>query len=119
MPATPNYQWIRITADPALLEWQANGLCLLEVNGKKLTLASWQGQIYAFAWKCPHAGGIMTDGYLDAQGSVVCPLHRYKFSISSGKNISGEGFHLAVYPLEIRPEGLFIGFKEKGFWNWL
>jgi 3-phenylpropionate/trans-cinnamate dioxygenase ferredoxin subunit len=90
----------------------------VEVAGKKITLARYQAHIYAFAHKCPHASGIMGDGFLNAAGQVACPLHRYRFDIKTGRNTSGEGYFLKTYPLEIREEGIFIGLEEGGFWNW-
>ncbi|NCT93345.1 MAG: Rieske 2Fe-2S domain-containing protein [Chitinophagaceae bacterium] len=100
--------WYRLTDAPDALPWQANQMCLVEVNGKTLTLARYNNAYYAFAHKCPHASGIMADGFLDAQGQVVCPLHRYRFNIQNGRNTSGEGYYLKTYPLESRADGLYI-----------
>ena len=61
----------------------------------------------------------MADGTLDAVGNVVCPVHRYKFSLQNGRNSSGEGYYLTTYPLEQREDGLYIGFEEKGLFSWL
>jgi len=43
---------------------------------------------------------------------VVCPLHRYCFDMKNGRNTSGEGYFLKTYPIELRAEGLFIGFQS-------
>jgi nitrite reductase/ring-hydroxylating ferredoxin subunit len=91
-------------------------MCIVETDGKKITLAQNNQQIFAFAHKCPHASGIMADGFIDALGNVVCPLHRYQFALQNGRNTSGEGYYLKTYPVQITEEGVFIGFK-KGFWG--
>jgi 3-phenylpropionate/trans-cinnamate dioxygenase ferredoxin subunit len=88
-----------------------------EVHGKKVCFTRYQGQLYAFAHKCPHAGGIMADGFIDDRGNVVCPVHRYRFSIRNGYNSSGEGFYLKTYPLEQREDGLYLGL-EKSWLGW-
>jgi 3-phenylpropionate/trans-cinnamate dioxygenase ferredoxin subunit len=31
--------------------------------------------------------------------------------MKNGRNTSGEGYFLKTYPVETRPEGIFIGFK--------
>ena len=98
---------------------QENDMCGVEVDGKKLSLAKFQDQVFAFAHKCPHAGGTMAEGCLDALGNAVCPLHRYKFSLKNGRNVSGEGYYLKIYAVECRPDGVFIGFEEKGMFGWL
>ena len=111
------YQWFKIAGSENELQFAANNLTIVEVNGKKITLAKHNGRLMAFAFACPHAGGILADGYLDAIGNIVCPLHRYKFSLQNGRNTSGEGYFLKTYPIELRQDGIFAGFEEKGFLN--
>ena len=107
-----NLNWKLITAFPLTLEWPSNNLLELEVDGQKFTLGKWHDGYYAFASKCPHASGRMAQGYINPLGQVVCPLHRYCFDMKNGRNTSGEGYFLKTYPLELRTEGLFIGFKS-------
>ena len=76
-----------------------------------------QQQLFAFAFTCPHAGGILADGWIDALGNVVCPLHRYKYSMSNGRNITGEGYYLKHWPVEVRPAGIFVGIEESSIPN--
>jgi 3-phenylpropionate/trans-cinnamate dioxygenase ferredoxin subunit len=103
--------WKLITELPLNLEWPSNNLLELEIEGQKFTLGKWQDGYYAFASKCPHASGRMAQGYINPLGQVVCPLHRYCFDMKNGRNTSGEGYFLKTYPLELRDDGLFIGFK--------
>ena len=84
------------------------GLAEVEVNGKLICIAVKNDTVRACAAKCPHAGAPMAGGYLDAMGNIVCPLHRYKFSLQNGRNISGEGYFLKTYPIEMRPDGIFV-----------
>ena len=87
----------------------SGGIMTLELEGKKICLSRRDDQYYAFAYTCPHAGGIMANGKIDAKGIIVCPLHKYAFSIKNGYNVSGEGFFLKTYPVEQREDGIFIG----------
>jgi nitrite reductase/ring-hydroxylating ferredoxin subunit len=103
-------QWHLLTTAPESLGWQTNQMCLVEVAGKKITVARFEDQYFAFAHKCPHASGVMADGFIDATGQVVCPLHRYRFNIKNGRNTSGEGYYLKTYPLEQREDGLYVAF---------
>ncbi|MFY8127049.1 MAG: Rieske (2Fe-2S) protein [Chitinophagaceae bacterium] len=92
----------------AALPWQNNNLCVVEVHGKKITLALHHNQLFACAYKCPHASGVMADGFIDALGNITCPLHRYKFSLTNGRNTSGEGYYLKTYEVEVNDEGVFV-----------
>lgn len=110
-------KWVKIAESIAEINWQNNQLCLTDAGDKLVTLGLYQGQIYAFAHKCPHASGIMANGSIDALGNVVCPLHRYRFSMQNGRNTSGEGYYLKTYPVKNDETGIHIGFEEKGFFN--
>jgi 3-phenylpropionate/trans-cinnamate dioxygenase ferredoxin subunit len=107
--------WVLVTDAPLSLDWPDNQLLDLEVDGKKITLARFKDGYFAFAQKCPHASGRMAQGYINPLGQVVCPLHRYAFDMKNGRNTTGEGYFLKTYPVELRPNGLFIGFKPNSF----
>lgn len=109
--------WHKIAESANELQWQENNMCLVNAGGKTITLALHQQQLFAFAHKCPHASGIMADGYINALGQVSCPLHRYRFDIKNGRNTSGEGYYLKTYPVETRDDGVYIGWEIKGFWG--
>jgi len=112
-------KWYKIVDATQLLPWQTNAMCVTAINGKKITLGKHNNQVFAFAHKCPHAGGIMADGFIDATGNVVCPLHRYKFSLDKGRNVTGEDYYLKTYKVEEREDGLYIELEEKNFLSFL
>lgn len=107
--------WYKIADTAAELNWQPNNMCLITVNSKTITLARYKDEFYAFAQKCPHASGIMADGFIDAMGNIVCPLHRYRFSMQNGRNTSGEGFYLKTYLVEQRTNGIYVGLPKNKF----
>jgi nitrite reductase/ring-hydroxylating ferredoxin subunit len=87
----------------------------LSVGGKNICLARFQDKLYGCAQKCPHAGAYMADGRVDEHGNIVCPLHRYKFSLQNGRNTSGEGYYLKTYPVEERVDGIYVGIEVSLF----
>ena len=105
-------EWKLITTAPLSLNWAENNMVELVVEGRSFTLAKKSDAYFAFASKCPHASGRMAQGYINPLGQVVCPLHRYCFDMKNGRNTSGEGYFLKTYPIELREEGLFIGFQS-------
>ncbi len=104
--------WFKVAYSINDIHWQVNNMTVVEVETKKITLAKIGDHIYAFAYKCPHAGGIMAEGFIDSLGNAVCPLHRYKFNLKTGRNSTGEEF-LRTYVVKINEEGVFIGVEEK------
>lgn len=105
--------WHKIALSLAEIPFGENGLAELEAGGKRICLVSQATGLKACAAKCPHAGGHMADGWIDAMGNIVCPLHRYKFSLQNGRNVSGEGYFLKNYPVEVREDGIYVGLQEK------
>lgn len=114
-----SYTWQKIAASVDEIYFQQNNMCVIEIGNKKISLAKHNNQIFAFAYKCPHASGVLANGFIDALGNVVCPLHRYKFCINNGRNITGEGYYLKTFPIEIRETGVYIGFEENNFFSFL
>jgi 3-phenylpropionate/trans-cinnamate dioxygenase ferredoxin subunit len=77
---------------------------------KKICLLRRDGQVYAFPATCPHAGARLCEGWLDALGRIVCPLHKYRFDPANGRNTSGEGYKLKTWPVDIRESSIFVAF---------
>lgn len=102
------YEWHSVPGlnASALAEKQ---LLEVQVAGKRVGLLKTDGQIQAFPASCPHAGAPLCEGWLDAQGRIVCPLHKYRFDPVNGRNTSGEGYKLKKYPLEIKEDIIYIG----------
>ena len=105
--------WKKIAESRGELFNAGETLAEIEVDGKKVCIGLNNDQLKACAATCPHAGAKMVDGYIDALGNIVCPLHRYKFSMQNGRNVSGEGYFLKIYATEEREDGVFVGFEEK------
>ncbi|PVD49554.1 (2Fe-2S)-binding protein [Terrimonas sp.] len=110
MPDT-NYYWYKLAEHVNELDFAGNNIAIAVVNGKKICIAKYNNGLYGFAYKCPHAGGIMADGYINPAGYVVCPVHRYKFDIQTGRNVSGEGYYMKCWPVRMTEDGIFIGMK--------
>jgi len=109
--------WHKVVDDKKMLPFKNNKMCVVSVNGKSITISEHNTVLRAFAHKCPHASGIMSEGYLNSLGDVVCPLHRYSFNTSNGRNTSGEGYYLKIYHIEERLEGVYIGIEKSGIFG--
>jgi nitrite reductase/ring-hydroxylating ferredoxin subunit len=116
--AEKKYSWHKIADHINELGFADNNIAVTEVKGKKICIGRFNEEAFAFAFKCPHAGGILADGNIDALGNVVCPLHRYKYNMQNGRNVSGEGYFLKHWPVEQREDGVYVGMEDTGsFWD--
>jgi nitrite reductase/ring-hydroxylating ferredoxin subunit len=113
------YSWHKIANSVDELIFNKNNLLETEVDGKTICIARSKGLLYACAQKCPHAGGYLEEGLIDVAGNIVCPLHRYKFNLQNGRNTSGEGYYLKIYPIEARQDGIFVGITDTSLFGWL
>ncbi|HEY6502936.1 MAG TPA: Rieske 2Fe-2S domain-containing protein [Chitinophagaceae bacterium] len=111
------YTWHKIADHINELNFAGNNIAVTEMDGKKICIGRFNGLLFAFAFKCPHADGILADGHIDAMGNVVCPLHRYKYDMKNGRNVSGEGYFLKHWPVETREDGIYAG-QEVGGSGW-
>ena len=98
----------KLAEHPNELNFGDNHIAVALVDGKKICIGRHEGNYFAFAYKCPHAGGILADGIIDPQGRVVCPLHRYRFNPVNGLNVSGEGYYLRHWKVEWRDDGVYL-----------
>jgi nitrite reductase/ring-hydroxylating ferredoxin subunit len=109
--------WRKIAERMGEIQFATNNIACVEVQGKKICIGKFQGQVFAFAYHCPHAGGFLLSAEIDQSGNLVCPMHQYKFDMKNGRNVTGEGYHLRHWPLEIRADGIYIKVNEETFWN--
>jgi nitrite reductase/ring-hydroxylating ferredoxin subunit len=106
------YNWVKVADFIEEVSFQTNNIAEVDADGKTICLAKHSNEYFAFVHKCPHASGYFVNGFIDATGNVVCPLHRYKFCLKNGRNVSGEGYYLKTWPVEVREDGVFVGFEK-------
>ena len=100
--------WHKIASSKNELFSAGSNLAEIILDQKRICLALYSGKIYALSALCPHAGGLMAEGYTDGIGNIVCPVHHYRFQLATGRNISGEGYHLKTYQVEEREDEIYI-----------
>jgi nitrite reductase/ring-hydroxylating ferredoxin subunit len=105
-------RWIKIADSLEEISFAPNRIAEVFADDKKICIAKHKDEVFAFSYKCPHAGGYFVDGYIDVLGNVVCSFHRYKFCMKNGRNVSGEGYYLKHWRVEIREDGVFVGLER-------
>jgi nitrite reductase/ring-hydroxylating ferredoxin subunit len=110
--AEDSLNWIKIAESEAELSFHENHIAEVVAGERKICVARFHHELFAFSNKCPHASGLFVEGYIDAMGNVVCPIHRYKFCMRNGRNITGEGYLLKHWKVEVREDGIYVGFEK-------
>ena len=76
------------------------------LDGRRIAVFRTDDGFHALAADCPHAGGPLQDG-LVADGCVTCPLHGWRFDLSSGEALSGEE-GVRAYEVAVRDGRLLV-----------
>lgn len=57
-------------------------------------------EVFATQGRCPHKAGLLADGLVGG-GKVICPLHAYKFDLTTGAPIGNGCASLTTYQVEV------------------
>ena len=95
---------------------QDGGLVLVKVEGNAICLARHGQQLYAVRNRCPHAGGPLHQGWIDPEGNLVCPWHRFKFCLDKADTENADGYRLRSFTWRIVKDELQIGLPKKKKW---
>jgi nitrite reductase/ring-hydroxylating ferredoxin subunit len=69
-------------------EIPAGKMKVIKVEEKEILMTNVDGNYYAIANRCTHAGGELSKGSLEGN-IVTCPKHGAKFDVTTGKVVSG------------------------------
>lgn len=100
--------WIKIAGNIEELHFEKNDIAQVSVSGKAICVIQTSNGLKACVSKCPHAGGDLSSGFLDKRGNIICPVHNYRFNLSSGRDTNSEGYFLKIFSLKQSQEGIFV-----------
>lgn len=119
-------QYHRLSTTDAVADGE---MMRVDIGDHQLAVANVGGEYFAFSDRCPHMNVSLSRGRLKAK-TLVCPLHRASFDITSGEKLSDpkipaprmikmvdlmaeiETKNLPVYPLKEEDGQLFVGLPE-------
>ncbi|WP_435009757.1 Rieske (2Fe-2S) protein [Tundrisphaera lichenicola] len=79
----------------------------VEVDGLRIAIYRHEGNYHALLGRCPHANGAMGHGWVE-EGEAVCPLHRWRFKLSSGRCSTMPGQSLHRFRCEVRDGRVWV-----------
>ncbi|WP_411705067.1 3-phenylpropionate/cinnamic acid dioxygenase ferredoxin subunit [Edaphovirga cremea] len=72
------------------------------------------GEFYAINDRCSHGNASMSEGYLEDDATVECPLHAASFCLKTGKALCLPATtHLQTYPVTVADGSVFIDLPEE------
>ncbi len=79
----------------------------VSAGGKEIALFNVDGQFFAIDNACAHRGGPLGEGMLD--GNVVtCPLHGWKYNVTSGNAVMPPGPHQKSFLVKIEGDDVLV-----------
>jgi nitrite reductase/ring-hydroxylating ferredoxin subunit len=72
-----------------------------EVEGLRIAVFNDGGAFHALMGRCPHENGPMGHGWVE-EGEAVCPLHRWRFRLTTGRCTTTPGAALHRFACEVR-----------------
>ena len=77
------------------------GTKVVQVRNHAIALFNMGGAFYALDNTCPHQGGPLGEGYLEANGVISCPWHGWTFDLKTGVSPIDPDVRVACYPVRI------------------
>lgn len=102
----------RITVCPVgtLAEGEA-----VKIDGPSEAIAVFnvQGVFYATTDHCSHGNASMSEGYVEDDGTVECPLHAARFCLKTGTALCQPATEpLATYPVTVEDGTIYVEVAE-------
>jgi nitrite reductase (NADH) small subunit len=76
-----------------------------DISGRRVAVFRGRsGELFATQAECPHKGGPLADGIVGG-GTVICPLHAYKYDLESGRPLGNDCPVLKTWRVELDADG--------------
>jgi nitrite reductase/ring-hydroxylating ferredoxin subunit len=79
----------------------------VELDGLRVAIYREGDRVFALMGRCPHANGPMGLGWIE-EGEAVCPLHRWRFKLSTGRCTTVRGESLHRFSAEVRDGEVWV-----------
>lgn len=99
-------------------EFPKNGGVCIKYKGIQIAVFNFsrRNEWYACQNLCPHKMEmVLARGMIGGEGGepkVACPLHKKTFSLKNGEHLNGDLPNIAVYPIKIENDYVYVGFNE-------
>ena len=99
-----------VCQDDALSDGEA-----IKVDGPSEAIAVFRvgGELFALNDRCSHGNASMSDGYVEDDGTVECPLHAARFCLKTGAALCQPATEpLKTYPVVLLDGAVYVDVPE-------
>ncbi len=79
----------------------------VNVNGTEVALFNVDGEFFATTNTCPHRGGPLGEGFLEAD-VVTCPWHGWRFNVKTGVSPVVPTAKVDTYKVKVEGNDVFV-----------
>ncbi len=93
----------------ALDQLTAEKALLVMLAGRRVGLLLHQGRPVAVLDRCPHYSGPLAQGPIStARGEIICPWHRFRFDLATGRSVTNPEMVATLLPTEVRGDKVWV-----------
>ncbi|AKF09406.1 nitrite reductase small subunit NirD [Sandaracinus amylolyticus] len=98
-------RWVRACA---VGEIPAGGGRQVTIDGVEIAVfRTSAGKIFAVVDRCPHKGGVLSEGIVAGE-RVVCPMHGWQIELQSGSAVAPDKGCVSKFPVDVRGEHVYL-----------
>lgn len=101
--------WVRLAPTGALPCGKA---VTVDIDGEQVAVFHTEDGYRAVAGLCLHMAGPLSEGEV-VDGTVICPLHAWRYDLATGARTDRPGQTVATYPIQDRDGWLFLGLPRQ------
>ena len=80
---------------------------VVQADGHTLALCNVDGAFFAVDNLCPHRGGPLGEGELQAS-VLTCPWHGWRWDVRTGANVNNPALSLRCFPVAVEGTAVFV-----------
>lgn len=81
---------------------------MVRAGDKEICLVLSGDSLFAFQNACAHMGENLNRGTVNYLNEIVCPLHTYRFNMTTGDEAERRCTALKVYEISVLPDGVYL-----------
>ena len=106
-------EWLDVAAADAVPDGDVVNVAPAHTAGREIALVRLGAEVFAIDAICTHGKANLCGGFVEADGSIECPLHQGRFDVRSGRALCAPLTQdLAVHQVRLDAGRVFLRLPE-------